>query len=179
MEYLKSLGLLLLGIIKRLYYLIPSLFTDPFDFLERWFKVNYESPQWLFGVLLSLGIIIAIALAYHEIRMQKVSLEKRLGDRTKNKTIRETLARFLNEGNQFTPIDQSKEPPKEEAEDWANRVAEYLKESLGDDYVASFYDSHGLPPGLTFLSSPPHQNIEAFIKNRLSRIQQFLTELRN
>lgn len=88
MVFIKSIGLLLLGVLKRLYYLIPSLFSDPFDVLERWFKVIYEPPQWLFWVLLSVGLAIAIILAYHEVRMQKVNLERQLDDKAKKKEIR-------------------------------------------------------------------------------------------
>jgi hypothetical protein len=78
MEFLKSIGTLSWGVIKRLYYLLPSLLSDPFDILERWCKVIYEPPQWLFGLLLFLGATVAVILAYHEVRMQKVGLEKQL-----------------------------------------------------------------------------------------------------
>lgn len=37
----------------------------------------YEPPQWLFGLLLSLGLAIAIILAYHEVRMKTVLLSNR------------------------------------------------------------------------------------------------------
>jgi len=45
--------------IKQSYLLIPTLLTAPLDFLERWFKVIYEPPQYAFPVLLVLGIGIA------------------------------------------------------------------------------------------------------------------------
>ena len=70
MGLLKSLAQLLLGILKRLYWLIPSLFTAPFDFIERWFNVIYEPPQVLFWLLLFLGLAIATMLTYHELRVQ-------------------------------------------------------------------------------------------------------------
>jgi hypothetical protein len=34
-----------------------------------------EPPEWVFWVLLSMGLLIAILLAYHEVRMQSVRLE--------------------------------------------------------------------------------------------------------
>jgi len=78
MGFPKSLGLLLLGVLKRLYWVVPSLFTDPFDFMERWFKMMYQPPSFLFWLLLSLGLILAIALTYHELRMQNIKVEGRL-----------------------------------------------------------------------------------------------------
>ena len=172
MEFPKSIGLLLLGVLKRLYYLIPSLFSDPFDIAERWGKVTYEPPPWMFWVLLAIGLFFAVAMAYHELRAKIIN-------ETKKKKIRKVLADFLTEGNALAIIDQSKEPPEKEVSDWINRVTAYLEENLGEDYVASFLDCHGLPMGVTRLSSPIHQSVEAFMRSSLSRLQQFLTELRN
>ena len=76
MEFLKSVGLFFLGVFKRLYYLIPSLLSDPFDVAERWFNVMFEPPEWLFWVLLSVGLLVAISLAYHEVRMQSVRFDE-------------------------------------------------------------------------------------------------------
>lgn len=70
MEFLKSVWFLFWGIVKRLWLLIPSLFTDPFDFMERWLNRTYQSPPFLFWLLLSLGIFVAVALTYHELRMK-------------------------------------------------------------------------------------------------------------
>ena len=70
MAFLKSIGALFWGILKRLWLLIPSLFTDPFDFMERWFKVTYQPPPFLFWLLLAFGILLAVALTYHELRMK-------------------------------------------------------------------------------------------------------------
>ena len=81
MQFSKSLGLLLLGVLKRLWWLAPSLFTDPFDFMERWFKVMYQPPPFLFWLLLSLGLGMAIALTYHDLRMQKDTIERKLKEK--------------------------------------------------------------------------------------------------
>jgi len=74
MEFIRSLQQLAWGVVKRLYWLVPSLFTDPFDLLERWFGMNYQPAEWLFWLLLSFGLLIAIALTYHELRMQTAKL---------------------------------------------------------------------------------------------------------
>jgi len=66
----------LFGTIKRIYWLLPSLLTDPFDFAERWLKVNYTAPSYMFWILLFIGYLIASVLTYHELREQKRKLEK-------------------------------------------------------------------------------------------------------
>jgi hypothetical protein len=178
MEFLKSINSLFLGILKRLYYLIPALFTDPFDFLERWFKMIYEPPQWLFWLLLILGFALATILAYHEVRMQKVRLERQLDERQKRKDIRITLGQFLAEGHQITGkcFEKNTEAPVEEADRWTTKVFNYLDTNLGNDYAQRFQSYEGLPIRVTTLSGT-QARIEAFIGSRLARLNQFLAEL--
>ena len=121
MEFFKSIGLLSLGILKRLYYLIPSLFSDPFDVLERWFNVIYEPPQWMFWVLLVAGLCIAIILAYHELRMS-TSGYKLVGE-TK-RLLREIRAEALGLKNK-----QNME--RAEAELWVGNTATFIECALG------------------------------------------------
>lgn len=87
MEFLISTRNFLWGIIKRFYFLIPSLFTDPFDFMERWFGIVYTPPPYLFWVLLGLGVFIAGLFAYHELGMQSLKLKSEVSDKTKSITI--------------------------------------------------------------------------------------------
>lgn len=78
MELLDSTRELLWGIIKRLYWLIPSLFTDPFDFIERWFKINYEPPPYLFWMLIGMGLAIATVMTYNDLKKQNASLHSQI-----------------------------------------------------------------------------------------------------
>lgn len=78
MELLDSTRELLWGIIKRLYWLIPSLFTDPFDFIERWFKITYEPPSYLFWVLIGMGLAIATVMTYNDVKKQNASLHSQI-----------------------------------------------------------------------------------------------------
>lgn len=64
----KSLGIFTLGILKRIYFLLPSLSSDPFDIAERWFGMNYNAPQWLFWVLLGGGLFFAAFLTYYDVK---------------------------------------------------------------------------------------------------------------
>jgi len=75
MNHIKSLGLLLRGIATRIYWLIPAIMSDPWDLAERWFGIKWNPPVWLGWVLLATGLFIAIFLAYHELRMQKLAFE--------------------------------------------------------------------------------------------------------
>ena len=128
MGIFESTGLLFLGILKRLYWLIPSLLSDPFDISERWLKVTYEAPQWAFWLLLSIGLSIAIILTCHELRVKVVKLEKQLDDRDKKKAERGTLAVFLNEGQSLKrQCENEKEPPpKVKTTEWAEKIENWL-----------------------------------------------------
>jgi hypothetical protein len=76
MELLKSLRFLIIGVLKRIYWVLPTLLLNPFDIVERLFNVSYEVPQWTIWVLFAAGWAVAILLSYHELRMQKIALEK-------------------------------------------------------------------------------------------------------
>ncbi len=141
--------------------------------------MKYIIPQWIALLLFGLGWFVAIVLTYHDLRQQKIKLEKQMDDKAKKKEIRKKLAEFLLEGNQLDVIDQSKEPPNKEVADWLTKVANYLDENLGRDYMVSFLDCHGLPMSFTRLSSLPHVEMKSVLNTSLTRIQQFLTELRN
>jgi len=121
MEFFKSFGLLLLGILKRLYYLIPSLFTDPFDFLERWFKVIYEPPQWLFWLLLSLGLAIAISKTYHELRVQTGGY----------KLLAETKRLLRDFRQQALELEKDPTLTMTEVKAWINQTAHFIELALG------------------------------------------------
>ena len=64
----KSFGLFLVGILKRLYWLLPSILSNPFDIAERWLGIHYDPPQWLFWVLLEIGLFIASFLTCYEVK---------------------------------------------------------------------------------------------------------------
>jgi hypothetical protein len=156
---LESFGLLLWGILKRLYYLIPSLLLDPFDFVERWFKLMYKPPEWLFWVLLAGGLFIATFLAYHELRLR---METKLRP-TKQKAV---LGDFLQEGEVILKkISQLKaDDAIALAEDWIKRTHEYLKKEL-PSHASIFLSDTGLER-VTHLVPR--------MKNRLTRITQIL-----
>ena len=70
MEYIHSFGLLCRGVIKRIYWLVPAMVTDPFDVLDR-LGVHMNIPPIISWLLVGLGFMIAITLAYHEQRLEK------------------------------------------------------------------------------------------------------------
>jgi hypothetical protein len=73
MELLKSIRLFLWGIIKRIYWILPTLILDPFDLAKRIFNINYNMPQWSVWTLFVLGCLIACILTYHELRLKTVA----------------------------------------------------------------------------------------------------------
>ena len=64
------------GIIKRLYWLLPSALADPFDIAERWFKIVYTAPPYLVWVLVGIGLLIASFLTYRELYVETIKLEQ-------------------------------------------------------------------------------------------------------
>ena len=64
----RSLGSFIVGILKKIYWLLPSLLLDPFDMFQRWCGVNYAPPVWLFWLLLGLGLFIAAFLTYNDVK---------------------------------------------------------------------------------------------------------------
>lgn len=82
MEILLSLRLFVFGILKRIWLLLPAFISDPLDIAER-LGMSYDFPQWISWFLLGLGIIVAIFLTYHDLRQQKLALEKQLNEKTK------------------------------------------------------------------------------------------------
>lgn len=67
MEFLRSLRLLIVGVVRNSYTIIPSLIADPFDWADR-LGVVYEPPGYFVWVLFGSGLFLAIALAYHGAR---------------------------------------------------------------------------------------------------------------
>lgn len=74
MSFLKSVGYLLWGIIKRLYYVVPALLLDPLDLADRLFEIQYAPPKPLMWSLFGIGLFIAVALTYHELR-KRIALQ--------------------------------------------------------------------------------------------------------
>jgi hypothetical protein len=72
MEHLHSFRSLCWGVIKRLYWIIPGLVTDPFDVLERLLGVHMNVPPSISWILVGLGFLVAVLLTYHEERMRAV-----------------------------------------------------------------------------------------------------------
>lgn len=70
MELLKSIRFFLWGVIKRIYWILPTLILDPFDLAKRVFNINYGMPQWSIWTLFVLGWLIACILTYHELRLK-------------------------------------------------------------------------------------------------------------
>jgi hypothetical protein len=76
-EHLRSLGLLCFGILKRIYWLLPALVTDPFDILER-LGLHINVPPAISWTLAGLGFFAATFLTYHEQRMKALTATRRM-----------------------------------------------------------------------------------------------------
>ena len=62
------------GIGTRIYWILPSILSDPFDIAERWFGVKYEASPYMFWILLLFGLFMASFLTYyHDIKDIKIN----------------------------------------------------------------------------------------------------------
>jgi hypothetical protein len=125
MEHLKSLRLLVIGVLKRIYWILPTLLLNPFDIVERLFNVSYEVPQWAIWSLFAAGWVVAILLAYHELRMQKVALEQPPNwiDAHKAKTgklppLPDRLASLFRNYSSGQPVSKGMEPITPSGQTW-------------------------------------------------------------
>ena len=178
MEIFKSIRHLLARILARWFFLVPGIVLGAYDIVERASRVA-DIPQWIFWLALGLGLFISIAWAYHDLRMEKVALERQVDEKDKKRTIRETLGGFLREGAEFKRqcTRENEEPPFGEAEDWSTRTEEYLEKSLGASYIARFKNSAGLPMQTCSIYSIEHRNLWGGINTRLARLEEFIKEL--
>lgn len=179
MDFIKSTGLLFLGIIKRLYYLIPSLFSDPFDIAERWFEKKFEPPVWIFWFLLILGFTIAVILTYHELHSQKINLEKKLNNKAKTKNERVKLGEFLEQGQLLKHRcgNEREPPPNDDANEWAIEVEHWLETEFDSSYVSRFRNNADVPMTANSISSITHRNLWAGIHTRCYQLGKFIEQL--
>jgi hypothetical protein len=76
-EFLLSVRQLLLGVAHKLYFLLPALILVPIDLIDRLFGLAYSPPTLLSWALSILGLLLAIALTYHELRVQAIAAATR------------------------------------------------------------------------------------------------------
>jgi len=137
----------------------------------------------LLGTII-LGFILAPYLIYEEeikvIQQERDELKGQVESKISKRRMRETIAELLKKGEQIKRQcrNEKEEAPEKAALDWSQKVAKYLTENLGSDYEVIFYNSDGLPIGVTTISSPEHSRIESYVRNRIARLNQFLAELR-
>lgn len=105
-------------------------------------------------------------------------------ERQRRKAIRVELGKFSEEGEQvlatITRPDLADADADKIANGWNSKVEAYIRSSLGDDYIARYRSGAGLPPiGPSATVSAPRGNLWSGVYNRLSRLQEFLRELRD
>lgn len=124
---------------------------------------------------LPFGDKLAAGLDYLDTLLATESAEKR--------KIRNSLGAFLAEGEMLSAFCAREQlpPPEHEAVDWYHRVVAYLNEtpSLGTPYAVRFNSSSGLPLSATSTLSAPHRKVFGYLKPKLARLHEFISELRD
>jgi hypothetical protein len=113
-----------------------------------------------------------------QLRQDNINLRQQLDDRQRRARIREALGSFMLTGRalQRQCGDESKLAPNKEADDWAADVEKYLRDTLGESYVARFRSHSGLPMTGNSIQSIPHRNLWGGLDTRLARLEQFIEE---
>ncbi|MBI2979789.1 MAG: hypothetical protein HYY41_03060 [Chloroflexi bacterium] len=181
MELLESIFLFIRGTFKRAQWYLPPLLLDPFDIAEKVFQMKYVIPQWIAWLLFGLGWFLAMALTYHELRVERVKLEKQLNDKAKKKAARETLAIYLNEGQVLKRqcANEKEAPPGDEAYEWAHKVEHWLEKEFDKSYVTRFRNTADVPMAMNSIFSTPHRDLWGSIHTRLYQLGEFLKEIRD
>lgn len=153
MELIKSFKSFVVGILKRIYWVLVAVLVDPFGLLER-FGVNYTPPDWLTWVLVGVGFLIAGGLTYHDLR------KKHGGDEKRQETV-DALGRQLEKGDGFlNDIGGGYVAWCEEVDEWERETEEMIREGLTQGETSLFRS----PPGggsfsWGFELSPEHKEI--------------------
>lgn len=72
MKAKKYVFLLVIGFLKRIYWILPTLILDPFDIAKKLFDINYNVPLIVIWNILAVGCMIAVALTVRDIRNRTV-----------------------------------------------------------------------------------------------------------
>jgi hypothetical protein len=93
--------------------------------------------------------------------------------------VREQLGTFVAEGRTLLGIVQMEQEPAplHAADEWKQRVMDYLALVMGRSFVHRFDDdaSH-LPVGESTLQSDTHRQLELDLRLRIARLERFLSE---
>jgi hypothetical protein len=179
MDLLESTRLFAKGILKRLYWLAPTLYRAPFDFAERYFEMSYKPPQWLMWVLLIVGFMIAGVLTYHDLRKQcgKTQKPNQIG-------LREQL-NLLIEGGQKLRIlstSQGNPPPTAMAKNWRVKVKEFLSRNFNARYDDKWeaHTMHGKPQmGFTGIATTKQINLWNKLTAGIEWLEEFQNEIQD
>jgi hypothetical protein len=115
----------------------------------------------LAGGLMLFGAIIALSYAWYP------------------DVVREQLGTLLAEGRMLLRIAQLEQEPVPlfAAEEWNQRVAGYLASAIGRSFARRFSAGSRLPASESTLPSDTRRALELDLRNRITRLEQFLSEL--
>ncbi len=76
MEFLKSIGLLFTGVLKKWYLLLVAIVSDPADLLEGLFGMDLMIPLNIRLAVFWIALVLAVILTYHDLRKKNILLEQ-------------------------------------------------------------------------------------------------------
>jgi len=122
-------------------------------------------------ITLSSLIIAGIGLIQWLKPSKRLQSEKKLEF---NKTIREKLANFIEEGQSLRRRIGEEPLPVKDHNEWVDRLINYLKANLGKDYIIRLSDF----TGFTFYgNSSEKSKYSNSIDGRIKRLHEFISEM--
>jgi len=140
----------------------------------------------IFSLVVIIGLIRAPYLVHREdveeankVKDEKAELERQLDEKIRKRKMRDALGIFLAEGQKLSAscAKEREPPPIDEANEWSSDVERYLSQELGMSYVAIFYNTAGVPVGVSSILSIPHRSLASSIRARLYQLEQILKQL--
>ena len=121
---------------------------------------------------------IAFKAAYGESRVRELTGE--INSQEKKKKIRLSLGKFIDEGRAIEAqcADETRPPPSQETNFWAQRTEAFLRENLDESYISRYRDSSGMPMTANSISSVPHRNLWAQVYYRVARLHEFWSDFK-
>ena len=171
------------GVLSHWILLMGGIVSVSLTFLER--VGHSRVPNGIFYLTSVLCILVASFLTWrdqHASAQEAIAardlLQVTLDDRARRKAIREQLGAFLEDGRQLRGACSNEQapPPNAEADIWSQKSEDFLRQNLGESYVARFHNDAGLPLSMNSIVSIPHRKLWGGIHTRMARLEQFIQE---
>ena len=132
----------------------------------------------IYWAIAAFTVLAATFMAWRDEHVGRETVQKQLDDREKRRAIRLELANLMSEGQVLVQSFGSLRgrPTEEQAQQWAERVEQYLRAALDESFVVRFRDQSS-DDGLKRVGSPAESRRWTFLRLRVANLDKFIREL--